>query len=174
MDLTQAPIPMLIRRLAIPASTGFMFNTLYNVTDTYFAGLVGTDALAALSLSFPVFFIVIALGAGVSQGATALISNAIGAKMPDRARTFVLQSMVFAFILGLVLTVAGLAATPTLFRILGAEGAYLEICLRYMNVILSGTVTSFLQSVFNGILTAQGDTVSYRNVLIGGSLLNLV
>ena len=156
MDLTQDPIPVLVRRLAIPASIGFMFNTLYNVTDTFFAGLIGTDALAALSLSFPIYFIIIALGAGVSQGATALISNAIGKKDTGKARELALQAMVFATGFGLMLSLVGLLSVPWMFRTLGAEGDYLAICLQYMNVILIGTVTSFMQSVFNAILTAQG------------------
>ena len=174
MDLTKDPIPLLIRRLAIPASVGFLFNTLYNVTDTFYAGLISTDALAALSLSFPIYFIIIALGAGISQGATALISNAIGSKDMRQARVFVIQSMVFGFLFGLLLTVAGLIAAPRLFQILGASGEYLEICNQYMQVILIGTVATVMQSVFNATLTAQGDTVSYRNVLIIGSILNLI
>ena len=71
MDLIRDPIPVLVRKLAIPASIGFFFNTMYNVVDTFYAGKVSTSALAALSLSFPTFFIVLAIGAGVSQGATA-------------------------------------------------------------------------------------------------------
>ena len=77
-DLITAPIPQLIRRLAIPASVGFFFNTMYNVVDTYWAGRLSTDALAALSLTFPVFFTLISLGSGFSTGATALIGDALG------------------------------------------------------------------------------------------------
>ena len=54
-NLTADPIPKLIRHIAIPSSVGFFFNTMYNFVDTYCAGLISTDALAALSLSFPVF-----------------------------------------------------------------------------------------------------------------------
>ena len=79
LSLTTDPIPQLIWRIAIPASVGMFFNTMYNFVDTYCAGLLSTDALAALSLSFPVFFVVIASGSGLSQGATALIANALGA-----------------------------------------------------------------------------------------------
>ena len=60
-DLTTAPVGTLVRRLAIPASVGFFFNTMYNVVDTFWAGRYSTDALAALSLSFPVFFILISI-----------------------------------------------------------------------------------------------------------------
>jgi Na+-driven multidrug efflux pump len=56
MDLVKDPIPRLIRQIAVPASVGFFFNTMYNVVDTFFAGLDSTDALAALAVSFPDLF----------------------------------------------------------------------------------------------------------------------
>ena len=84
--LTTEPIPKLVRRIAIPACIGYFFNTMYNVVDTYFAGLISTQALASLSLSLPVYFIIIATGTGVSTGATALIANAMGAGKREEAR----------------------------------------------------------------------------------------
>jgi Na+-driven multidrug efflux pump len=59
-------IPSLIKQLAIPASTGMFFNTMYNVVDTFYAGLISTQAIAALSLSFMIFFLIIGTGYGFS------------------------------------------------------------------------------------------------------------
>jgi Na+-driven multidrug efflux pump len=67
-DLTREPVPALIGRIAIPASVGYFFNTMFNVVDTFFGGLISTRVVAALSLSLPVFFIIIAMGVGVSTG----------------------------------------------------------------------------------------------------------
>ena len=97
-DLTTAPIPLLIRRLAIPAGTGFFFNTMFNVVDTWYGGRLSTTALAAMSLCFPVFFIILSIGSGVSTGATALIGNALGRGEHDEARQFVLQALSFALL----------------------------------------------------------------------------
>jgi Na+-driven multidrug efflux pump len=80
--LITKPIPGLIAQLAIPASIGMFFNTMFNVVDTYFSGLISTEAIAALSLSFPVFFIILAIGFGISTGTTALIANALGVHHP--------------------------------------------------------------------------------------------
>lgn len=173
MDLLRDPIPGLIRQLAIPASVGFFFNTMYNIVDTYYAGLISTEALAALSLSFPVFFIMIAVGAGISQGTTALIANALGASDEDQAHRLWIQALTFGILLGLVLTVAGLFLSRPLFHLLGAEGAYLETSLRYMQTIMAGTILFLMQSITNTALGARGDTRTFRNVLIGGFLLNL-
>jgi len=82
-DLTQGSLVGHIKRIAIPASIGYMFNTLYNVVDTFYAGKLSTDALAGMTISFPIFFIVIALSSGFGSGTTALNSIALGEKRID-------------------------------------------------------------------------------------------
>ncbi len=59
MNLVEDPIPSLIRRIAIPASIGLFFNTMYNVVDTYFAGLISTEAQAALAWLVVLFFLLV-------------------------------------------------------------------------------------------------------------------
>ena len=138
-DLTSAPIPQLIRRLAIPAGTGFFFNTMFNVVDTWYGGQLSTTALAAMSLSFPVFFLILAFGSGVSTGATALIGNALGRKNHDEARLYLTQSLSFTLLHALFLTAAGLILAPQIFMLMGATGEYLAHALSYMNVIFAGS-----------------------------------
>ena len=79
LDFTSAHIPTLIRKLAVPASVGFVFNTLFNVVDTYWGGKISTSALAAMGLTFPVFFIILSMGIGMGTCTTALISQSFGA-----------------------------------------------------------------------------------------------
>ena len=80
MDLTKDSIPILVRKLAIPASVGTLFQTLYNIVDTYFAGKISPEALSALSKSFPIYFIIVATTIGVTIAGTSLIGNSIGEK----------------------------------------------------------------------------------------------
>ena len=171
--LTQ-PIPRLIAQLAVPASIGMFFNTMFNVVDTYFSGLISTEAIAALSLSFPVFFVILAIGYGISTGATALIANALGARDKRQARFYAIQSISFTIMLSLLLTALGLLSAPYLFRLLGANDTYLTISLAYINVIFFGLIFFCLNFVLNAILAAQGDTRSFRNALIIGFFLNLI
>ena len=173
-DLISAPIPQLVRRLAIPAGTGFFFNTMFNVVDTWYGGQLSTTALAAMSLSFPVFFLILAVGSGVSSGATTLIGNALGRKDSDEARRYLSQSLSFALIHALFLTVIGLALAPRIFVLMGARGEYLAHALSYMNVIFAGSPFFLLNFVMNAILNAHGNTMAYRNFLIGGFFLNLI
>jgi putative MATE family efflux protein len=173
-DLTRQPIPKLIKQLAIPASVGYFFNTMYNVVDTFFGGLISTQVLAALSLSLPVFFIIIAVGTGLSTGTTALIGNALGAGNREEAKLLAIQGVTFSLLLSIVLTFIGIYSSPFLFSVLGASGEYMETCLKYMKTIFWGTLLFMLVFIFNAVLTAQGDTKTFRNFLIAGFILNIL
>ncbi|MEI7522705.1 MAG: MATE family efflux transporter [Mariniphaga sp.] len=174
IDFTSAPLPQLIRRLAVPASVGFIFNTLFNVVDTYYGGRISTAALAAMGLTFPVFFIILAMGMGMGTGTTALISQSLGAGRNEEADKIGYQAVTFSVINSVLLMILGLIAAPTLFRILGATENYLEISVKYMDTILYGTVFFLINSILNSLLTARGDTRTYRNYLIAGFVLNLI
>jgi len=173
-DLIHDPIPKLLTRLAVPVGTGFFFNTMFNVVDTFYGGLISTQALAALSLSFPLFFIILAVGAGTSMGSTALIGHALGSGRQEDAELYAAQAISFGILHALFLTVGGLAAAPAIFRLMGASGDYLELALAYMNVIVAGGVFFVGNYVLNSMLNASGDTKSFRNFLVTGFFLNLV
>ena len=174
LDFTTAHIPTLIRKLAVPASVGFVFNTLFNVVDTYYGGLISTSALAAMSLTFPVFFIILSMGIGMGTGTTALISQSLGAGRNEEANIFGYQAVSFSVINSIFLTILGLYFAPSLFLILGATNEYLDIALQYMNVILWGTIFFLINSILNALLNARGDTKTYRNYLIVGFFLNVI
>jgi len=79
LNLTEDHIPHLIIKMAVPVSIGFFFHTMFNVVDTYFASQINSVAVAAITITFPIFFMIIAISSGTRQGATALIANAEGA-----------------------------------------------------------------------------------------------
>ena len=174
LDFTSAPIPTLIRKLAVPASVGFIFNTLFNVVDTYWGGKISTSALAAMGLTFPVFFIILSMGIGMGTGTTALISQSLGAGRHEEAEKYGFQAISFSVINSIFLTILGLVIAPSLFLILGATNNYLDIAIQYMDIILYGTVFFLMNSILNALLNARGDTKTYRNFLIIGFFLNVI
>ena len=173
-DLLNQPIPGLLRKIAVPTSIGYFFNTMFNVVDTYYGGRVSTDALAALSLSFPVFFLIIAVGAGISTGATALIGHAIGSGDHEEASHLAGQTISFGLCNGILVTVVGFNLAPWLFSLLGGTGAVLALALHYMDTLFCGSLFFLVNFVLNAILNATGDTRSFRNFLVTGCLLNLI
>src|SRR5512138_980688 len=102
----------MVRRLALPVGIGFFFNTMFNVVDTWYAGQISTEAVAAVSLSFPLFFLIIAVGSGISTGATALMGHALGAGRREEAELYASQTISFGLLHGLLLSLAGWLAAP--------------------------------------------------------------
>ncbi len=173
-DLTTGSIPRHIRDLALPASIGLFFQTMYNVVDTYYAGQFSEVALAAVGLSFPVFLLVVAASSGLSRGAAGLISNAIGAKSTSDQKRYISQSLSLGLFLAGLLTVVGLFIAEPIFRFLGAEGEFLRLAKAYIYPIFLGNVFFIVGGVSNAVLTSSGDTKTYGSVLIVGFFLNLI
>jgi len=171
--LLQEPIPKLLRDIAIPASTGMFFNTMYNIVDTFYAGLISTQAIAALSLSFMFFFVIMGMGYGFSSAIIALVGNAMGKKRHLLASIYAHKGVVFIPLVGVFLTILGYIFAPSLFKLLGASDNYLQISLDYIYTILFGTIFFMFNFAFNAILVSRGDTKSYRNTLIFGFFANL-
>src|ERR1043166_8193025 len=139
-ELTEAPVQGLIRKMALPASIGFFFNTMYNVVDTYVGGQISTTALAAMSLSFPVFFLIIIFDSGTSTGTTALLANIIGEGDHKKAERYTGQVLSFGVLVSILVTFAGVFLSPAMFKLLGARGEYLALALSFMNVIFYGSI----------------------------------
>lgn len=150
------------------------FNTMYNVVDTFYAGLISTQAISAMSLSFIIFFTIIGLGYGFSSAITALIGNALGKNKMFLASLYAHKSILFMQLLAIVLTILGFILSPYMFMLLGASGEYLQTALDYINIILFGSVFFMSNFALNAILVSIGDTKSYRNTLIFGFFANLV
>jgi len=173
-DLTSGSIVQHMCHLAVPSSIGLFFQTMYNVVDSVYAGYISTLALAALGLSFPVFLVIIATSGGLSRGASALISNAIGAGDSDRQRTYATQALSVAIVISVLLTAAGFLLAEPLFRLMGASGEYLQVALAYMIPVFSGAVFFVLINLCNAILVASGDSKTFGLVLVVGFFANLV
>lgn len=173
-NLLEDPIPHLVRSIAIPASAGYLFNILFKVIDTWFAGQISTDALAALSLSFPVFFVVIAVASGLSTGVSALLANVVGSGRTDEACTLASRSLLFTIFASVAITAIGMAGCGAAFRAMGAVEEPARLATDYMTIIFGGSVFFNLNFLFNAFLVARGDTHTYRNVLLAGVVLNAI
>ena len=115
LNLIKDPIGPLLRKIAIPASVGTLFQTLFNVVDTYFAGKISPDALSALAKSFPIYFIIISACVGVTVGGTSLIANSIGEKNKENVLIYFSQTIIYGFILSIIITLTGLYFAAYIF-----------------------------------------------------------
>lgn len=173
-DILTKPISYLLKQMAIPASTGIIFNTLYNVVDTFYAGGISTNALAGLSISFFLYFMIIGVGYGFSSALTALIANALGKQKDKLASIFAHKGVVFIVYLGILVGLFGYIFSKELLILAGAKSSYLPYAMEYIDLILLASPFFLLNAGFNAVLISKGDTKTYRNVLIVGFFANLI
>ncbi len=174
MDLVHDDLKTLIRRIALPASIGWIFNTLFNVVDTYYAGHLDTLALAGLALSFPVFFIIIAIGSGIGTGTTALLANAYGANQPQKGQLIICNAIVLAGVFSLAITLGGFLWSDNLLHAFGVVGKSFDFGVSYLRILFLGSGFFIFNATLNAMLASKGDTKPYRNFLIIGFFMNLI
>ncbi len=173
LSLTKDPIPSLIKKIALPASVGTLFQTLFNVVDTFFAGKISPEALSALAKSFPIYFIIIAACVGVTVGGTSLIANSIGENNKEKVLGYFANTIIYAFLISILITIIGLVFSPSLFALMGSDDEVILLSLKYTNVIFAGSIIFIILVALNSLLHADGDTKTYRNVLILSFFLNI-
>ena len=174
MDLLKENIPVLVRKLAIPASVGTLFQTLYNIVDTFYSGLISPEALSALSKSFPIYFIIVATSIGVTVGGTSLIGNSIGEKNQKNASYYFTHIIIYGLLISVFITFIGLYFSEKVFNLMGSTQEITNLGLQYTNIMFYGSFLFFLVVSLNSLLHAEGDTKTYRNVLILSFLLNII
>ena len=174
MNLLKDEVSLLVRKLAVPASVGTLFQTLYTIVDTFYAGKISPEALSALSKSFPIYFIIIATSIGVTVAGTSLIGSSIGEKNEKNVLSYFGNVIIYAIIISLVVSILGFSFGETIFQLMNSSNSVTTLGLEYINIIFLGTVLFILVVALNSFLHAEGDTKTYRNVLIFSFFLNII
>ena len=175
INLRDDGIYSLFIKIAIPSSIGTIFQNLYSIVDSIFAGqMISDSALAAIGQIFPIYFVIIALGVGLSIGTTSLIANSIGENNLENSGKVFSQSFILSIIASIIITVMGIYFSPSIISSINNDQETLELSIKYINIIFFGSVFIFILMSINSSLSAQGDTKSYRNVLIFSFFLNIL
>ncbi len=152
----------------------FLLNTGFNIVDTIFVGRLSPLALAAISVTFPVVFVMIALASGVGIGVTSLIARLLGAKRKREAEITAEHGLLLGVVLALVFTVSGLTFSRPLFILIGATPEMMALILEYIRIIFSGSFFMFLAFVSNSILRGEGDTKTPMKIMMLGTVINII
>lgn len=153
---------------------GMLFNTLYNLSDFWFAGKVSEDALAGVSIASSVFFLLLAVGIGVQTGASAVIAPEVGRQDTAGVANWVDQVMGLSLFLSLIILLVGLLSAQPLVLFLGAEAHVAPLAMEYVTITLWGAWSFIMGFAAAGALMALGNTRSNRNALAAGFLINLI
>ena len=174
MNILTDDIKSLVKKLAIPASVGTLFQTLYTIVDTFYAGKLSPEALSALTKSFPIYFIIIATSIGVTVAGTSLIGNSIGEKDDKKASYYFTHIIYYGILISIFISCIGLYFSEKVFYLMGSSEEITNLGLQYTNIMFYGSFLFFLVVSLNSLLHAEGDTKTYRNVLVLSFLLNII
>ena len=162
-----------IRRMAVPAALGLFCNTLFNITDTFYAGKLATAAQAALTFAFPLYFLLLSACVGLLQTIAARVAAAIGGGRLTQARRIAGQGMVWAAALCIVVWLILLPLSDSLLSLLGARGQIHEWANDYTRVIFIGAPAFIFAFALNGVLHGMGNTAAFRNSTIAAAVANV-
>jgi putative MATE family efflux protein len=165
----------LMVKLSLPALTGILVMTLYNVVDTIFVGhYVGPDGIAGLTIVFPAQILMMAIGQMMGMGGASLISRSIGAGKIERAEHALGNAFTAAVALSVVVMIAGLSNTDALLRMMGASEAVLPYARDYMTFILIAVPFKTISMAQNGLIRAEGNARVSMIGMIIGAVLNII
>jgi putative MATE family efflux protein len=167
------PINRELKRIALPAAIGFLFNTLFNVVDSFYAGTIGTNAIAGMTLAFPVFFLLLAIASGMGAGINALASIAIGENDRKQLLKLLKTGVIIALIFGIIIPFVAPSISRFVFTLQGAEEEAIQYAMRYITTVMVGFVFFMINYIFNGVLYAQGNSKPFRNFLIVATVVNI-
>ena len=160
--------------LALPMIIAMLVQVMYNIVDTAFVGRLGADAIAALTFSFPLFFVLISLNSGIGTGMVSRISRYLGAKNKEEAENTAMHGLLISIAAALLIFILGTLTLKPLFVIFGATPSVIALGTGYMSIILIGVFFMFPSFMINGIFSAQGDTKTPMKVQISALILNII
>jgi len=172
-DLTEGSIGWPLFYLSLPIVITNLLQTAYNLADTFWLGQYSTEALAAISFAFPMVFLLISLGMGLSVAGSVLVAQYTGADEPDKASYAASQTVTFAIVGSLLLGGFGYYLVDDFLALLGADAAILPLAAGYMQIVSLGLVFMFGFFVFIALMRGYGDTITPMLVMLGTVVLNI-
>ncbi len=174
MNMTQGPIAKQIVIFAIPLFLGNLFQQLYNTADTFVVGrLLGDDALAAVSSSGSLIFLLVGFFSGIAMGAGVVIARFYGAGDVTGMRKAIHTSLVFFFLAGVVFSIAGALCARYMLLLMNTPEEVLPQATEYVSTYFAGLVTMIMYNICMGIMQAVGDSRHPLYYLIVSSLVNI-
>ena len=175
MRMTEGSIPGQMLRFAAPLFLGNLFQQLYNTADALIVGnMLGSDALAAVSATGTLVFLIISLFVGIAAGSGVLISRYYGAQDYEKLEKAVHTNVAFSLVAGLLMTVFGVAFTPWMLRAMGTPEDVMDLSATYIRIFFAGSLGLVLYNGLRGVMQAVGDGKNPLKYLIFCSVLNVI
>lgn len=172
--IVSGPVGEVLYKLTLPMVIGIVAVFFFNLVDTFFISLLGTQSLAAVSFTMPIAMVVMNLAIGLGIASSALIARATGEKNNTLAQHYVIAALLLTLALAGVMLVAGLMFNDQLFGLLGANDALLPLIWQYMQYFWPGIVVMMLMIVISSSMRAVGNTKLPSMMMLGSAVLNAI
>ena len=175
LRMTEGSISRKIILFAIPLFLGNLFQQLYNTADSLIVGnFLGSNALAAVSSSGNLIFLMVGFINGISMGAGVVIARYYGAKQRDFLQKSIHTTVAFGFVSGICLTILGMFLAPKILILMGTPDEVLPESIMYFRTYFAGSIGVVMYNIFVGILQSVGDSRHPLIYLIISSCINVV
>ena len=173
--MTSGPIWKRMTYFALPIMLGNLFQQLYMIADSLIVGqFLGSSALAAVSSSDSLIFMLIGFLMGLSAGAGVIVARFFGAEDHENLHAAVHTTVAMGLFAGVVMTLVGVAFSPLILRLMGTPASVMPEAVTYMRFYFSGSMGFVMYNIFVGILQAVGDSRHPLYYLIASSVINVI
>ena len=172
--MNQESVSKILIKFGIPAIIGFLITAVYNFVDAIFVGGVGTSAMGALSVAFPISMLAIGVGLVLGSGAASFVSRLLGAGDISKANEMSAIAFWGSVFLGLLAIIPCMIFLDQILRFFGASESILPYAREYMIYFIPGSIFSIVNIALNHLARAEGANKVSMNTLLIGALVNCV
>lgn len=166
-------LPLLLS-MSIPPTISMLINSLYNIVDSIFVARLGTEALTAVSLAFPVQNLILALAVGSGVGVNSLIARKLGEKEYGIASRAAASGLILSIIHYLILSLLGILLIKPFFLLFTKESNILNMGIEYTYIVTFLSIGTITQIAIEKILQATGNTLAPMFLQIIGAITNII
>lgn len=172
--ITNGKITDVIFKLSIPLMISNLIKTLYGITDGIYVARISSEDYAATSFTWPVLYLFIAVGLGVSVAATSLMSQRLGARKLKDCSIYAVHTLILTTVLGVIFSILGLITAPFIVRWMGATGSFEYKSYIFLAINSVGLLFDMIFFGYQSILNSQGRTKSMTIISTISSVTNVV
>lgn len=172
--ITNGNITDVIFKLSIPLMISNLIKTLYGITDGIYVAQISSEDYAATSFTWPVLYLFIAVGLGVSVAATSLMSQRLGARKLKDCSIYAVHTLILTTVLGVIFSILGVITAPFIVRWMGATGSFEYKSYIFLAINSVGLLFDMIFFGYQSILNSQGRTKSMTIISTISSITNVV
>jgi putative MATE family efflux protein len=174
MKLTEGPILKALIALAVPIIGANILQSAYQLVDTFWLGRLGAEAVAAVSLSFPIIFLLISIGGGLAIAGTILVAQYKGSNNQKQVDHVAGQTMVAMLTASIIVTIAGYLLSKPIMVLMGAAPDVLPGATAYLQITFLGIIFFFGYFMFHSLMRGVGDVKTPLYIVLGTVILNII